>query len=178
MKLTKYLSVVAIAALFAACSGETGPAGPTGPAGTNGVSDLSAYTYTVTTQWSDPSNEQNWLSTWTSSSINDYNNDAVEVYWSNTGSAWAGLPATLNNNPGDQLSYYFSNGYVYFTYFTGGPSYINPPNNYTFSATLYFNVVVVPPSIQNRYPNKNWKNPNDVQYIPEVQAALNKNIGK
>jgi hypothetical protein len=175
MRLTHYFSIFAIACIFASCSkGDTGATGPQGPAGNNGVSDLSAVTYSVTVgDWTATTTANTtWISTWSEPNITDYNNDAVEVYWSNTGSGWLSLPATGIIISGDELSYGFTDNSVTFTYYTGG-SAVEPPSYYAAGTTLYFNVVVIPPSIQVKYPGTNWKNAAEAAKLPEVQTMLN-----
>jgi hypothetical protein len=177
MKLSHYLSVVAIATIFASCSqqGATGPAGPTGPTGPAGTANINTQQYTVTT-WNAATSSPvyTWISTWSEPDITDNNNDAVLCYWSTASSGWLSMPVTnlLGGNYGDELSFGYTNGFVTFTYYTGGTNTL-PPSSYSGFTTIYFKVTVIPPSMQHRYPGTNWKNASEVAKIPEVQAALN-----
>ena len=173
MKLKHYLSIFSIAAAVASCSkGETGPQGP---AGANGVTNIYTQQYTVTgANWNDPNSTNTWIATFQESDITDNNNDAVDVYWSNSSSGWLALPVTSLIYSGDELSYGFNNNSITFSYYTG-PLYSNPPSFYTAYSTIYFKVTVIPPSIQVKYPNVNFKNAAEVAAnVPEVQAALAK----
>jgi hypothetical protein len=127
MKLTHFLSIGIIAALFTSCTGPQGPTGPTGAAGANGangVANITTQTYTVTAaDWTDPSSNTTWVSTWSESYITDENSDAVLAYWSNATSGWLALPVSSLVTNGDELSFGYtsvSSGAVTFSYYTGG----------------------------------------------------------
>lgn len=170
MKPTKYLSVLAIAALFASCA-KQGPTGLTGPPGQDGVANINTYQYTVTTGgWTYvPSNT--WIATFSEPDITSADGDAVEAYWSNASSGWLGLPTTNLDAQGDELNYGYNTGTVTFDYYGNS----NAPTYYQNTLTIYFKVTVIPPSIQVKYPNVNWKNATQVAaMVPEVQAALAK----
>lgn len=171
MKLTHYLSILALAAIFASCGkGDTGPQGPQGDPGTNGVANIYTRIYDVSL-WS-YAGSNNWISTSQESDITDNNNDAVEVYWNTSlNSGWLSMPAASIFVPQDQLEYGFTDNSVTFTYYNNGSG--NSPSNYY--SDIYFKVTVIPPSVQHKYPNTNWQNASEVQKIPEVQAALNNN---
>ncbi|HTA28797.1 MAG TPA: hypothetical protein VK809_13480, partial [Bacteroidia bacterium] len=96
--------------------------------------------------------------------------------WSTASSGWLALPVTnlLGQNYGDELSYGYDNGFVTFSYYTGGTNTL-PPSSYVGFTTIYFKVTVIPPALQHKYPGTNWQNASEVQKIPEVQAALNAN---
>jgi len=173
MKLKHYLSIIAIAAVVASCS--KGDTGPQGPAGENGVANISTEQFAVTgANWNDPNSIYTWVATYVESDITDNNNDAVDVYWSNSSSGWLALPVTNLISSGDELSYGFNDNSITFSYYTGGAN-SNPPSFYTLYSTIYFKVTVIPPAIQVKYPNVNWKNAAEVAAnVPEVQAALAK----
>jgi len=177
MKLTHFLSIAAIAAVFASCSqqGPAGPTGATGADGANGVANINTTTYTVTT-WNAATSSPvyTWVSTWTESDITDNNTDAVIAYWSTASSGWLALPVTnlLGANYGDELSYGYNDGFVTFSYYTGGTNTL-PPSSYSGFTTIYFKVTVIPPSLQAKYPGTNWQNGMEVlNKVPEVRAAL------
>lgn len=172
MKLSHYLSIFAIAAVVASCSkGDTGATGPQGP---SGVPNINTQQYTVTSaNWSAPTTPYTWIASFTESDITDNNNDAVEAYWSVSSSGWLALPATSLVVTGDQLSYGYDDDIVTFSYYTGGTN-TDPISSYSGYSTIYFKVTVIPPSIQVKYPNVNWKNASEALQVPEVQAALGK----
>jgi hypothetical protein len=168
MRLLKYLSVVILAGALASCSQE-GPAGPIGPSGPSGVANINTLQYTVGSGgWSSVSGA--WVATFSEPDITDNNTDAVEAYWSNASSGWIALPFSNINITGDQVSYGFNNGTITFSYYGNS----NPPDYYTNTATLYFKVTVIPPSIQVKYPKINWRNASEAAQVPEVQQALAK----
>jgi hypothetical protein len=172
MKITQYLSIIAIAGLFASCTieGPAGPGGPSGENGANGVANISINTYTVTT-WTLTSITNNWISYQPDTNITNYSNNAVEVYWSTpSDTVWLSMPHTNLVTPGDELGYAFNNGAVIFTYY----GYTNATWPTTTFDTLYFNVAVIPPSIYVKYPNMNWKNYRQVSALPEFQTAIKK----
>ncbi len=179
MKLSHYLSTIALAAIFSSCGsqGATGPAGPTGATGAtgaNGTANIFTTLYTVnSSNWTDPSSDVTWISTWTESDITDNNNDAVVAYWSTASSGWLALPVSSLIASGDEMSFGYNDNSVTFSYYTGGASFTQPPSSYAGFAVIYFKVTVIPPAIQHKYPGTNWQNASEVQKIPEVQAALN-----
>ncbi len=166
----KYLSVLAIAAIFSSCSSEgpAGPQGPTGATGANGVANIFTQQFTVNS-WTPTSVATTWIATFTESDITDNNNVVVEAYWSNSSSGWLALPFSSLDVFGDQLNYGYDNGSVTFSYYGNN----NPPSSYSNTSTIYFKVTVIPPSIQQKYPNVNWQNSSEAANVPEVKAALN-----
>ncbi len=171
MKFIRYLFVSSIVFSLASCTIE-GPVGPTGPSGTNGangVTNIQSATFTVTA-WNTTSTPNKWVSVWADSNITNLNYDAVQVYWSTpSDTEWLALPATSIVASGDELNYGFTNGYITFIY-TGNT---NPAWPTAAFSTLYFNVVVIPPDLNAKYPNTNWQNAMEVQIIPEVKATVN-----
>ena len=175
MKLKQYLSIIAIAAIAASCT-KQGPAGPTGQNGANGVANIYTQQYSVglngQIDWTYVAAGSVWTATFTESDITDNNSDAVEVYWSNSASAtagWLALPFSDLDAAGDQLSYGFNDNIITFSYY-GNPNF--SPSAYGNTATIYFKVTVIPPAIQVKYPNVNWKDATQASQVPEVRAAL------
>lgn len=166
MKIINYLSVIAIAAIFASCKGDQGPAGP---AGSNGVANISSFQYTIGPgNWA--SNTNYWYyADLSASNITNSNSDVVIVDVSETGTGdWFGLQCSSYIIYGDGMEYDYNGGVVRVQYSsTNGTSTGTYPD-----ITLYFKVSIIPPAIQVKYPNVNWKNYTEVSRIPEVQAAL------
>lgn len=161
MKLTRYLSVLAIAAMFASCS-QQGPTGPTGPAGANGVANITTTGYTVS-----PLNWDNYNSSTWYVNTNQVvpTSDVAVVYYSLTGNGYTPLPAYSIFTSGDFLTFSFSNsgGLTLWYYYSASSPTVD----------IFVNVVDIPPSVQAKYPNTNWQNSMEVlQKIPEVQNAL------
>jgi hypothetical protein len=174
MKLMHFLSVIALAAMAASCTVE-GPAGPVGPAGqnggngANGTANIYSNTYTITS-WSTTATTNKWVSINADTNITNLSADAVEVYWSApSDSGWLSMPHSNLVVSGDELGYGFNTGSVTFIYY-GNTNATWPTVAFD---TVYFNVVVIPPVMQSKYPGTNWQNAEEVyQKIPEVKAAL------
>ena len=165
MKLTHYISILAIAAVFGACSkGETGPQGPQGPAGANGVSNLVISGYSIS-----PGSWNSYNSTTWYVNTNQVvpTSDVAVVYYSLDGNSYSPLPVYSAFTSGDFLTFSFSNsgGLTLWYYFSAA----QPP------VTIYVNVADIPPAVQAKYPGTNWQNGMEVlQKVPEVSAALSK----
>jgi hypothetical protein len=170
MKLNRYLSIIAIAAMFASCSqqGATGPAGPQGPAGANGVSGLTTNGYTVSSASWTPSGSEYYVATTQTIPLTDV---AVVYYSINSGNSYSPLPATSVFAYGDYLTFSYSNTGALTLWYTPNPSASVPGG-------VLINVVDIPPSVQNSRPNTNWENASEIQYFPEVQAALHNTNNK
>lgn len=168
MKTIKYLSILIIAAIFASCS--KGEQGPAGPAGSNGVANINSYTYTIYTyNWAVGSNNWEYVDL-NESNITNSNTDGVIVGVSEFGNGdWFGVPCSSFAVVGDVMLCDYDNGVVRIQYSSNGSSGGSAP-----SITLYFKVTVIPPAIQHKYPNVNWKNYSQVAALPEFQAALEK----
>jgi hypothetical protein len=174
MKLTKYLSVVAIAALFAACSGETGPAGPagaTGPTGPTGNANVTNQIVTVNaSNWSTNLSFPWEIDVTGTASLNT--DGAIECYFSYDQNSWTALSwVSTGTPPYYEMQYSYSSTAWAVSWF----NITNESSAPAAPSVCYFNFVEIPPSIQNKYPNKNWQNASDVMYVPEVQKALNSN---
>lgn len=172
MKTISYLtSIFVMAAILASCS--KGEQGPAGPAGTNGTANINVYSVTVDPgEW----NEYNSVNWYYNTNITASTSDMVNVYFT-LGSApipaYVALPYVGVFNGTDELWYNFNTGYYiqlnYFADVGGTISSANPPDK-----TVYFNVAIIPPAIQVKYPNVNWKNAAEVTQLPEYKAALAK----
>jgi hypothetical protein len=158
--------ILGIAMLFNSCAkdGAAGSTGPAGAAGANGSSGLKITSYTVT------------VADWTlQSGTNDvwnYNTtvtvpatDMVNVYYS------------YDNVTFRQLNYsgVFVNGDLTLYTFTATTplqiTYYNQPTKVAATATLYYNVAVVPPAVITQHPTTNWSDYNQVKSILEEQKA-------
>lgn len=200
MKLKKYryriafsaslVCIVGILTMLSSCQkGDTGPAGPVGAqgdSGINGSANIITAIYTVATTYKPGDTVSSWVSKgsptyhWVAGFIDTnmagYNVDVVEAYWATAlATGWSALPVTSLINQGDEMNFRYSYDSVSFTYYTGGGSfskYPGYPANSPAYNTIYFKLVIIPPSLQLANPGINWKNASEVAALPAVEAAL------
>lgn len=167
MKLKHFLSIFVMAALLASCAKE-GPAGPQGPAGTNGVANISTQIYAISPITWNSNGNGGWYVNLTP--VFDPTGCAVSLLYSTDETNWFGLPY-IGNTVGDvDINYVVNSSNIQVEYVpqTGAFSIAAP------SGTVYVQVSIIPPAIQVKYPNVNWKDALEVANLPEVQAALAK----
>jgi len=164
MRLTHYLSVLAIAVIITSCA-KQGPVGPQGPAGANGSSNVTVQTYTIATnEWVSNGNG-GWNANLTPSI--DPTQGAISILFSNDDVHWLGLPYVGNVSGDADINYQISSSTIQIQYVpqTTAPSIVAPAN------TVYIQASMVPPAIQVKHPNVNWQNAAEVAQLPEIQAA-------
>ena len=165
MKTLKLLSAIGIISMVLyGCKGDTGPAGATGPEGINGVANISSYIFSVApSSWHLASGI--YYAPISDTAISNPDGDGIEVFCNpNNNGSWLGLPLENCITNGDDMLFTYSYEEIQFGYiYTSAPS-----------ITLYYKVVVIPPSIMKKYPNTNWHDYAQVNAIMETQAMLKK----
>ena len=195
MKLRHFLSIAAMAGIIISCSkGDTGAAGPqgltgaqgakgdtgaTGATGAPGNSNVKGQTFVTTTaSWG--YNSPNWNTTFMVAALdtNVLRHGVVDVYMSlNAGDNWTAWPFVLYGTVSDYLATFVTGltsvqiDWAYNSAISSG----SDPNTFYGASTIKWNVVCIAPAMIQNHPGTNWKNPSEVELLPEVQAALHNN---
>ncbi len=159
--LKSILAICLLSILITSCTkdGETGPQGPQGPqgaAGTNGSSNVTSFTFGISSSaWIHGSGDVYYYVK--SYSIADVTGSAVMVYIKDSYGSWVAMPVSDWLYVGDQFIYrYNSGGFELDYYYSVRPS-----------STRYFKAVIIPPASRAANPNVNYSN------YQEVKAAFN-----
>jgi hypothetical protein len=155
-------------------TGSTGATGATGQKGDTGSSNVVAQTFTANA-WTYTS--PNWYENFTVTALTSeiVSGGAVEVYLSgNSGVDWYALPYTVYGSIANYIcGFSFGLNSVQVTWIYNFTGMGQSPSQY-YGSTL-INVICISPAVVKRHSKINWKNPSEVQTLPEVQQALNNN---
>lgn len=167
-----FLFMAMAAISFTACKkGDTGPQGPQGVAGTNGtngtngVANITSNVVTI--------NASDWVnggggfyySDFTSTRVtNDViNGGMVCMFHGGDAGVWVAMPyQDLGINYGFNI---YNGGFRIFCYTTSGATI-------SFTGSMSYKVVVIPPAMRAANPGTNWKDYNQVMAVMAAQNTL------